>query len=287
MPNNSHTPSKAGWDEAVPPRLTASGPPGDYLRTDPFLARSAVLLGMFRVYLHVLFWRRFSAVRVSRAGLPDQHGGRPLVIFTNHPSWWDPALFMLVSPKLFPGRIGFGPMDSAQLHRYALFRRFGAFGVEPGRRGAAQFLRVSQAGLAEGRAIMWVTAEGAFRDGRTRPVRLRPGIAHLVRHVPNAVFLPAALEYVFWNESRPEALLRFGAPVLAGGSINEISEALTLALTATMDGLASEAATRDAALFSTLLNGSAGTGLMYDTWQRLRAWRRGQHFDPRHETRAP
>jgi 1-acyl-sn-glycerol-3-phosphate acyltransferase len=234
-----------------------------------------------------LFWRRFSAVRVSLAGLPDEHRGMPLVVYTNHPSWWDPALFMLVSPKLFPGRIGFGPMDSVQLQRYTLFRRFGAFGVETGRRGAARFLRVSRAGLAERRAIMWITAEGEFRDGRSRPVQLRPGIAHLARHAPDAVFLPAALEYVFWNESRPEALLRFGAPVLARGSINEISDALTQALTATMDGLAAEAATRDAVLFSTLLNGSAGTGLVYDTWQRLRAWRRGQHFDPRHEVPRP
>lgn len=255
---------------------------------DPFAARSPVLLALFRCYLHFLFWRRFSAVRCSRSEIPERHVGRPLVIYTNHPSWWDPALFMLVSPKLFPGRLGFGPMEAAQLQRYGLFKKFGVFGVAAGARGAAAFLRVARQGLSEARAIMWITAEGAFRDPRVRPVSLRPGIAHLARHTPDTVFLPMAMDYVFWNESRPEALLRFGAPVhLAGLSVAEAQIVLEAALTETMEGLAEEASTRDAARFVTLLNGSAGTGIVYDTWRRLRALARGQNFSARHEVGKP
>jgi 1-acyl-sn-glycerol-3-phosphate acyltransferase len=255
---------------------------------DPFAVRSPVLLALFRGYLHVRFWRRFSAVRLSRGGIPDRHAGRPLVIYTNHPSWWDPALFILVSPKLFPARLGFGPMEATQLQRYGLFRRFGVFGVAAGTRGAANFLRIARASLAEPRAAMWITAEGAFRDPRLRPLSLRPGIAHLARHVPDAVFLPAALEYVFWNESQPEALLRFGAPVqLAGLDVAAAGEALAAGLGATMDRLAEDAAARDATRFVTLLNGTAGTGLIYDTWRRLRALASGQRFSARHEAGPP
>ena len=36
-------------------------------------------------------------------------------------------------------------------------------------------------------------------------------MAHLARRVPGAVILPMAVEYTFWNESRAEALVRFGA----------------------------------------------------------------------------
>jgi 1-acyl-sn-glycerol-3-phosphate acyltransferase len=256
--------------------------------SDPFAARSPVLLALFRWYLHFLFWRRFSAVRLSRGGIPERHAGRPLVVYTNHPSWWDPALFMLVSPKMFPGRVGFGPMDAAQLRRYGLFRKFGVFGVEDGARGAAYFLRTARRGLSEARAIMWITAEGSFRDPRVRPVRLRPGLAHLARHAPGAVFLPMALDYVFWNESRPEALVRFGAPVLLDGvDVAAAQAALEAALTDAMDGLADDAATRDAARFVTLLNGTAGTGFIYDSWRRLRALLSGQRFSARHEAGPP
>jgi 1-acyl-sn-glycerol-3-phosphate acyltransferase len=254
----------------------------------PFAERSPFWLALFRVWLHFLFWRRFSAVRLSRGGIPDRHAGRPLVVYTNHPSWWDPALMMLASPKLFPNRIGFGPMDAAQLRRYGLFRKFGVFGVEPGLAGAKQFLRTARSGLAEPRAIMWITAEGQFADPRTRPVVLRQGIAHLARLLPNAVLLPAALDYPFWNESRPEALLRFGPPILlAGAKVADAHAALTAALTETMDALAADAATRDPGHFVTLLNGTAGTGLIYDSWRRLLAWARGQRFTARHETEPP
>jgi 1-acyl-sn-glycerol-3-phosphate acyltransferase len=246
------------------------------------------LLGLFRAYLHWFFWRRFSAVRLSRGCLPATHAGRPVVIYTNHPSWWDPALMMLVSPKLFPDRIGFGPMDAAALARYGLFRRFGAFGVERGPRGAVRFLRIAKLCLGDARAIMWITAEGDFTDPRRRPLALRRGIAHLARHVPDAVFMPAAFDYVFWNESRPEALLRLGPPVPLGGlSVGDAQAALTAALTETLDALAEDGATRDPARFTTLLRGAGGGSIIYDMWRRARALGRGRGFDPRHQAGAP
>jgi len=251
---------------------------------DPLAARSPVLLALFRWYLHWFFWRRFSGVRLSRGLIPDNPAGRPVVFYTNHPSWWDPAMVMLVSPKLFPDRIGFGPMDAEALGQYGLFRRFGVFGVERGARGASRFLRTARAGLAHSRAALWITAEGGFTDPRRRPLVLRPGIAHLARHVPDAVFVPVAFDYMFWNESRPEALLRFGAPVhVAGLGVEAAQAALTAALTETLDALAADGATRDPSRFVTLLHGAGGVSAIYDTWRRARALRQGRTFDPRHE----
>jgi hypothetical protein len=211
-----------------------------------------------------------------------------VVIYTNHPSWWDPAMMMLVSPKVFPGRIGFGPMDEAALGQYGLFRRFGVFGVARGRRGAARFLRTATICLADPRAIMWITAEGAFTDPRRRPLILQPGVAHMARLLPQAVFIPAAFEYVFWNESRPEALVRFGAPVAAAHlSTADGLAALTAGLTQALDGLAEDGGTRDPARFFTLLEGAGGVGAIYDSWRRARALRQGRRFDPRHEAARP
>jgi 1-acyl-sn-glycerol-3-phosphate acyltransferase len=243
---------------------------------------------MFRWYLHWFFWRRFSGVRLSRGFIPADAAGRPVIVFTNHPSWWDPILMMLVSPKLFPARLGFGPIDAEMLGRYGLFRKFGVFGVERGPRGAARFLRTARACLDDKRAIMWITAEGEFTDARRRPLVLRPGIAHLARHVPDAVFMPCAFDYVFWNESRPEALVRFGAPVTVSHlGVEAAQAALTLALTATLDALAEDGATRDPNRFLTLLHGAGGVGAIYDTWRRVRALWEGRAFNPRHEPRRP
>lgn len=255
---------------------------------DPRALRSPVRLALFRLYLHTLIWRRFSAVRISRTGVPARYENRPLLVFTNHPGWWDPAIIGLVSNKLFPGRTGFGPMDAAELRRYALFRRMGAFAVEPTPRGAVRFLEVGQQVLQTPRAMLWVTAEGRFTDPRVRPITLRAGIAHLARRVPDAVFLPAALDYVFWNESRPEALLRFGEPVSlpSGGGADDWRAAMEAALEACADALAAESMTRDPRLFRPLLMGTAGVGGVYDWWRVAKSFGRDTvRHDPEHQGR--
>jgi 1-acyl-sn-glycerol-3-phosphate acyltransferase len=235
----------------------------------PLQLRKPVLLKAFRWYLHAFVWLRFSAVRVSKAGLPAPHDGRPLVIYSNHPSWWDPAVYVLIGHKLFPQRQGFGPMDAAELGRWGFFRHLGIFGLQPGVRGAARFLRVAKSGLTHPNAALWITAEGAFTDARQRPLHLQPGIAHLARDVPGIILLPLALEYVFWNESRPEILLRFGEAMAGGpGRVADWKSRLTDALTATLDNLAEESASRDPSRFTTLLPGITQTGLFFQKLRR-------------------
>ena len=247
--------------------------------------RSAALFRLFALYLRWYVGRRFHAVRLSRTGLPQATGG-PLIVYSNHPSWWDPTLYILLCDMLFRGRAGYGPMDQDSLRQYGVLERMGVFGVaQNDRRGAAQFLQTCTAVLARPGTMLWITAEGAFTDVRIRPIRLRPGLAHLARRTPGVTILPLALDYPFWNESKPEALLRFGTPLYSSreGSVTEWTQRLERALTETMDALAAESVTRNAALFTPLLQGVTGIGGVYDSWRRLRAVAAGRRFDPSHE----
>jgi len=262
--------------------------PGARGGDDPLARRSPFLFWAFGWYLRWYFWLKFHAVRVSLASLPDVPPGRPVIICSNHPSWWDPALYILLATRLFTGRPGFGPMDAEALGQYGVLERMGIFGIDlASPRGAARFLETSLRVLATPGAMLWITAEGAFTDPRTRPVRLRPGIAHLARRVPDAVILPLAVEYSFWNESKPEALVRFGAPIETGRgrSVVEWTAHLEAELARTMDALAAESLQRNPMLFRRLLGGRAGVGGIYDSWRRLRAWSAGRRFDASHEGR--
>ena len=255
----------------------------------PLTQYSPTLLALFRLYLRYYVWRSFSAVRLARGTAPPPFPGRPLIVYCNHPSWWDPALLLLVLPRLLQRR-GYGPIDATELERYGLFRRMGLFGIEPGtKRGAAVFLRTATQCLAQPDTCLVITAEGGFTDPRLRPISLRPGIAHLARRLPDAMVLPLALEYSFWNESKPEALLRFGAPVRPAAregetpSVADWQHALEAGLTETMDALAAASATREQAAFTRLFAGTAGVGGIYDAYRRARAYAGGRPFSPRHE----
>ena len=238
--------------------------------------------------------RRFRALRLSGVDTATLPTDRPLIVYGNHPSWWDPAVYILLADMRFRGRPGFGPMEDEALARYGFFRRLGIFGIDKhSSNGARRFLSVSRrvlgdAGGPGGRFMMWITAEGDFTDPRVRPVRLRPGIAHLAAVVPDAVLVPLALEYVFWNESRPELLMRFGTPLPGDRAIRPADWTLRLeaALAETMDRLAEDAQARDPARFTRLLRGSAGASLPYDGWRRLRTWASGRRFVSSHGEEA-
>ena len=246
--------------------------------------------GMMRFFERVMrrqMRRAFHGVRLAEPGVPDAvrrlSPERPLIVYCNHPSWWDPAFAMVMIPRQFAGRACFGPIEAAMLRRYRFMRRLGLFGVEPGTRaGAATFLQTSRAVLSEPSRMLWVTAQGRFTDPRARPVALRPGVAHLMASLPGAVALPVALEYPFWDESRPEALARFGRPLEGGGSARDWHRRLEEGLTEAMDALAGDAARRDPSPFRELLRGQAGVGGIYDVWRRTRALARGEQFSPAH-----
>jgi 1-acyl-sn-glycerol-3-phosphate acyltransferase len=206
-------------------------------------------------------------------------------VYGNHPSWWDPALFIVLTTRLLRGRKGYGPMEAAQLERYRFMRRIGVFGIEPGtRRGAAAFLRASSAILTDPEAVLWVTAEGAFADPRVRPVRLRLGTAHLMARLEDVVAIPLALEYPFWSERLPEALCRFGEPMPSDhdASVANWQVRLEAGLAATMDALAADAIAREPGRFELVLRGQSGVGGMYDLFRQARAAVRGERFNPEH-----
>lgn len=246
------------------------------LPDDPLALHAPRLFRAFGWYLRWFFWRNFHAVRISGPGLPRVPADRPLIIYANHPSWWDPALFMLLANTILRDRICFGPMEAEALGRYNLFRKFGVYGIDTAtQQGAARFMASSLRILSRPGTALWITSEGHFTDPRVRPVRLRPGLAHLARRLPDAVIVPLAIEYTFWNERKPEALFRFGAAI-AGGAGRDISVAawnalLEQRLTETMDALARDAITRDPVPFQRILRGRVGVGGVYDIWRRLTA----------------
>ena len=259
----------------------------------PVALRSELLFRLFSFYLGFRFARSFHAIRQS-GSLAQLPRDRPVIIYGNHPSWWDPALYMVLADGLFRGRPGFGPMDQHSLARYGFFKRLGVFGIDrQSIAGARRFLEVARDVLQHcrgpgGRAMIWVTAEGDFTDPRQRPLALRSGIAHLARAVPDALLLPLATEYVFWNESRPELLLRFGPPIEADASLRpaEWTRRLQDALSLEMDTLAADSMSREAARFRPILRGSAGSDLIYDLYRRGRATLSGRGFSAAHEEEA-
>ena len=241
--------------------------------------------GWFMTYVRWFFRRQFHALRLLHGHAPEI-AGRSVVIYTNHPGWWDPLVFLVLAEQLYPKRLNYGPIDATALGKYRFLESIGFLGIEPGTwQGSKKFLAYARASQRRDDTIFWITAAGTFVDPRVRPVPLRPGVAHLAAG-GEGLLVPMAMEYPFWDERLPEALVAFGDPIdlsLADAcSTDAWQERLTAALTATQDRLAAAAITRDPQAFRTLAVGREGVGVVYDTIRWAAAKLRGRSFDPSH-----
>jgi hypothetical protein len=262
------------------PSSAAPPPPQD----PPVHATEVPTLAMstYQRYFERRLARQFHDVRLSRSQRPDLTAARerPLIVYINHSSWWDPLICLQLAGQLLPQRRHYAAIDAEAVSRHPFLARLGFFAIEPDSpRGARRFLETAARILEQADATLWITSGCGFADPRERPAKLQPAIGHLVARLRRGVLLPLALEYPFWTERLPEALARFGEELAvedAGMRALDWTEVLAARLEAAQDALAAEAMLRDGARFELMLSGGglgAGTGAVgvMRFWRRLRA----------------
>ena len=228
----------------------------------PFVAALA------RWYIPRFVRKGFHAVRLdAQSAIPPVAG--PTVIYLNHPSWWDPLLGAVMACRFYPRHKHYCPIDAQSLAQYPIMRKLGFFPVHKNTaRGAAEFLQTSRCVLRQNNAILWVTPQGDFVDSLVRPVTLKPGLGHLARDIRPITFVPMAVEYIFWQDRLPEALISLGAlikPDLHGDKTPaQWTELLARALEHQQNVLRAKAVLRSGDGFTTLLERQSGVGGIYD-----------------------
>jgi len=260
------------------------------LATVPRVAR--LRLRAFRAYLRRYVSRHFHAVRVNWEQGQSVPPEMPLIVYANHSSWWDPLVGLLLAERYFPEHTFYAPVDAEAVKKYRFFETLGFFGIEQQTsRGAADFLSTAQAILSARGGSLWVTPEGRFVDPRADDAGFEPGLAHLASRLERGRIVPLALEYPFWEDRLPEALIRAGEPieVEAFGHLEKPGwqELLTLSLRETQRELAELAVSRQHEQFETMLRGGVGVGGSYDLWRRIKSWATGQSIPLEHGRHAP
>jgi 1-acyl-sn-glycerol-3-phosphate acyltransferase len=256
-------------------------------RSEPLPRRWPWLVRGFRKYACRYVRKHFHALRLSKSGAELPSTNEPLLVVLNHPSWWDPLLGLILT-GLLPDRDHFAAIDAVAVQRYPFFPKLGFVGVDTKTlRGAAAFMRTASAILSQPRRVFWVTAQGRFTDVRQRPLALQSGVGHLAARLDGGLVLPIALEYTFWTERTPEALVRIGEPLRItdhpGLTGKQWTALIEESLTRTLDTVNAEAIARDPSAFRELLSGRTGVGGLYDVWRRLKSWLHGRKFDPSHD----
>jgi 1-acyl-sn-glycerol-3-phosphate acyltransferase len=253
----------------------------------PLSQVSPLQLAVFQRYHERSLVRQFNAVRLARSPRPDLTAirQRPLIVYLNRASWWDPLVCLQLASQQMPRRRHYAPIESEALGSDAFFRRLGFFGIDPhNARDARRFLEISGQVLEQPEATLWIAAAGSLSDPRERPLRPQPALGHLASRLRHGVLLPLAIEYPFWTGRCPEALLRFGEELAvedAGMRAHDWNTVLAAHLEEAQDALAAAALSRDPTHFEVLRGGgelAAGAGGIQQTWRRVREALRGRRL---------
>ncbi len=143
----------------------------------------------------------------------EQAKHAPLLLVSNHTSWWDPLVILHASTHLLKTD-GHAMMDAKNLRRLPFFALVGAFGVDLDRpQDGMAAIRQAVRLLDQPRKLVWIFPQGEEQPVFKTPLGFREGSAHVAWLAKHAVTIPAALRYEFSHEEMPRLYLSFGAPV--------------------------------------------------------------------------
>lgn len=221
-------------------------------------------------------WSHFDRVWLKLEGDVPRPADGPLIVYMNHPSWWDGYMaFLLDRLVLGRGFQGFSMMEEAQLRRYRFFSWSGAFSVHrQDARSAMRSVAYAARLLAERRdRVLYIFPQGTITPNDRRPLEVFAGLAHIVRRAGGATLWPVALRYELGGEQRPEAFIRAGQPhrAEAGADTRALTAEVAARLTAACDALRDEYSAGDLAGYRELLRGRAGVNRLFDAARGLGA----------------
>jgi len=233
----------------------------------PRAAVDAMIQRKVRGGFHQVYAQGLTSLRTS---LDNEPGGT--LFLANHSCWWDLFLVHFLNESIPVD--GYGMMEHFNMVRFGFFRRIGAFSVDRTDPASVRASLEYAAGLLRApRSGVWVFPQGKIQGNESRPITFQPGIRALIRRTGRVRVVPVAFRYDFWQDERPEALVRFGTPTYVDRpDLPTLIPTFEARMTLELDALRVDSLAQDPTRFESLMQGRRSIS---ESYARLRARFRG------------
>ena len=172
------------------------------------------MIGAFELMFRPWMGRKLAGMYFT--GIPDAlPPDRPVILASNHVSWWDGFLLREVHLRAGTAAPLYTLMREDQLQRMPLFRWMGVVGLAPQSPGsvlqALHFLRAAR--RRDPGCWVSVFPQGRIWPSWRRPMELQPGLRAFARVLAPAIILPVGLHLEPLNRTRPTAFVSVGQPI--------------------------------------------------------------------------
>lgn len=110
----------------------------------------------------------------------------PVLIISNHLSWWDGFWVMYLNIKLLHRKFYFMMLEE-QLKKYMFFNKSGGYSIKKGSRSIVETLEYTVQLLTDKGNMVLLFPQGEIQSLYTRYIRFESGIGHIMKKVKNEI----------------------------------------------------------------------------------------------------
>lgn len=121
----------------------------------------------------------------------------PVLIISNHLSWWDGFWVMYLNLKVFRRKFWFMMLEE-QLKKHMFFNKTGGFSIKKGSRSIIETLDYTIGLLKNKENLVLIFPQGEIQSIQSRNIRFEKGIDHIISKVKGniqVIFLVNMVEY--------------------------------------------------------------------------------------------
>lgn len=171
---------------------------------------SPLFIKIFRIYVRLLFKRRFKQVWIRQEYRPDEKSRS--IYYLNHHSWWDGIIPLLLNEFRFQQQAR-ALMEDKQMNQYGFFKKIGAFSInreDP--RKAVTSLRYAVQSMQRNNASLFIYPEGSITPAGSK-LSFEGGLSWLHEKLPDTDFVPIGIYMHTIRGDKPELHLYVGEKV--------------------------------------------------------------------------
>ncbi len=180
-----------------------------------------ILYPFIQLYTVLKIRRHFNSVLISG---DFQEKNLPLLLLSNHVSWWDGFWVMYLNLKLFHRKFNFMMLEE-QLRRYSIFMNTGGYSVNKGTRSIIESINYTVELLSDSNNLVLLFPQGKITSIYDRSFLFERGIERIIKEIKGKtqiIFVANLVDY-FSNE-KPTLYIYFKEYDLGDHKIEKIQE---------------------------------------------------------------
>ena len=180
-----------------------------------------IIYPFFKFYAVYKIWRHFDRVIING---DYQEKNLPLLLISNHVSWWDGFWVMYLNMKLLHRKFYFMMLEE-QLKKFSFFINTGGYSVKKGTRSIIESINYTVELLTDSKNLVLMFPQGKITSVYDRSIKFEKGIERILKEVKSKVQIIFVVNLIdYFSKEKPSLYIYFKELSPVDSKIEKIQE---------------------------------------------------------------